>query len=48
MAYYVQRNWQGEIVGLYSGPQPQADGTIPTETEPLPDDHAEILAYLVE
>ena len=42
---FVQRNWRGEIIGLYSSPQPQQDGTSLTEPEPLPDDHPEVVAY---
>ncbi len=42
---YIQRDFDGNIVGLYANPQPQEDGTCLTEPDPLPDDHPEVLAY---
>jgi len=45
MSYFVQRSG-GKIVGLYRAPQPQTDGTCLTDPDPLPDDHAEVVAFL--
>ncbi len=42
---YVQYDHAGKIVGLYSSPQPQPDGTCLTEPEPLLDDHPEVVAF---
>lgn len=45
MIYHVQRR-EGLIVGLYSGPQPQADGIDLCEPDPLAADHPEIVTFL--
>lgn len=42
---YVQRDFDGKIVGLYANPQPQEDGTSLTETDPLPEDHPEVALF---
>jgi hypothetical protein len=42
---YVQRNFSGKIIGLYTNPQPQPDGTCLTEPDPLPDDNPEVIAF---
>lgn len=42
-AYYPQRR-EGRIVGLFAGPQPQLDP--PTEADPLPADHPDVLGFL--
>ncbi|MEQ1628410.1 MAG: hypothetical protein ABL965_13525 [Nitrospira sp.] len=42
---YVQRDFSGKIIGLYTNPQPQADGTCLTELDPLPDDNPEVIAF---
>lgn len=45
---FVQRNWKGEITGLYANPQPQPDGTSLTDPLPLPDDHPDVVAFLAK
>ncbi|MDB5338392.1 MAG: hypothetical protein JWN70_4011 [Planctomycetaceae bacterium] len=45
---YVQRNWKGEITGLYANPQPQPDGTCLTEPAPLSEDHPEVQSYMAK
>lgn len=44
--YYVQRNAQGVIVGLYANPQPQESGPPLTDAEPLAEDHPDVVAFL--
>jgi hypothetical protein len=46
MPYYVQRDFSGKVVTLYSHPAVQDDGFCLTEPDPLADDHPEILAFL--
>ena len=43
--FYVQRDKDGKIKGVYANPQPQPDGTTITDSIPLPDDSAEVIAY---
>jgi len=43
---YVRRNFIGKIIGVYTNPQPQPDGSCLTEPDPLPDDHPEVIAFL--
>lgn len=42
---YVQRDFSGKIIGLYTNPQPQPNGTCLTEPDPLPDDNPEVIAF---
>lgn len=46
MRYYVQRDTSGKVTGLYTVPQPQADGSVLTEPTPLPDTHPDVVAFL--
>jgi hypothetical protein len=45
---YVQRDFSGKIIGLFSYPAPQPDGTCLTEPDPLADDHPEIIQFRVD
>jgi hypothetical protein len=42
---YVQRDGHGKVVGHYALPQPQADGSMLTDSEPLSVDHPDIEEY---
>lgn len=43
---YIARDFTGKIVGVYTCPQPQRDGTCLTEPDPLPADHPEIVEFM--
>lgn len=42
---YVQRDQEGKVIGHFANPQPQPDGTMLTDPEPLPYDHPDILEF---
>lgn len=46
MDYYVERNVQGDIIGVYANPQTNANGVFRTDPSPLPADHASVVAFL--
>lgn len=47
MSYYVRRDkTTGAILGLFTAPQPQPDGSCLTDPDPVPDNDAGVLAFL--
>lgn len=43
---YIERDFAGKIVGVYTNPQHRSDGTLRTEPDPVPDDYPEVVEFM--
>jgi len=43
---YIERDFGGKLIGVYTNPQHNRDGSLRTEPDPVPDDHPELVEFM--